>query len=86
VDEAKLLQGRRGQAGLESLFADDDDAQVPAGDGGVPPLGRHVAAPFQRVAGQHDGAGDQAVLAPLVVAADVDKQRAVGLGIKCLGR
>src|SRR5262249_9428239 len=86
VDEAKLLQGRCGQAGLVSLVADEDDAQVPAGDGGVPPLGRGVAAPFQGVAGHYDGAGDQAVLAPLVVVADVDEQSAAGLGVECLGR
>jgi hypothetical protein len=52
----------------------------------VPPLARGVAAPFRAVAGQHDGAGDQAVFAPLVVAADVDEQSAVGLGVECLGR
>jgi hypothetical protein len=66
---AKLLQGRCGQGGLVSLVADENDAQVPAGDGGMPPLRRGIAAPFQRVAGQHDGAGDEAVFAPLVVAA-----------------
>jgi hypothetical protein len=44
-----------------------------------------VAAPFQGVAGQHDGAGDQAVPAPLVVFADVDEQGAAGLGVECLG-
>jgi hypothetical protein len=52
---------------------------------GVPPLGRGVAAPFQAVAGQHDGARDQAVFAPLVVAADIDEQGAAGLGAGCLG-
>jgi hypothetical protein len=85
VAEAQLLQVRCRQAGLISLLTDEDDAQVPAGDGGVPPLGRGVATPFQAVAGQHDGAGDQAVFAALVVAADVDQQSATGLGAEGLG-
>jgi hypothetical protein len=85
VDEAKLLQVRRGQGRLVSLVADEDDPQVPAGDSGVPPLGCGVAEPFQGVAGQHDGAGDQAVCAPLVVFADIDEQSAAGLGVECLG-
>jgi SnoaL-like domain len=34
--------------------------------------------------GHHDSAGDQAV-APLVVAADVHQQGAIGLGVECLG-
>src|SRR5215472_18517904 len=86
MDEAKLLQGRCGQGGLVALVADEDDAQVPAGDGGMPPLARGIAAPFQRVAGHHDGAGYEAVFAPLVVAADVDEQSAAGLGVERLGR
>jgi hypothetical protein len=86
IYEAKLLEGRCGQGGLVSLVADEDDVQVPAGDGGMPPRGRGVAAPFQRVAGQHDGAGDEAACAPLIVAADVDEQRATGLGAERLGR
>jgi hypothetical protein len=56
-------------AGLVSLLEGEDDTQVPAGNGGVPPLTRGIAAPFQGVAGYHDGAGDQAV-APLVVVGD----------------
>ena len=51
--EAELLQGRRREAGLESFLADQDEALIAAGDGGVPPPARGVAAPFQRVAG-HD--------------------------------
>jgi hypothetical protein len=51
----------------------------------VPRLACGVAAPFQAVAGQHDGAGDQAVFAALVVAADVDQQSATGLGTEGLG-
>ena len=47
---------------------------IPAVDGGMPPLARGVAAPFQRVAGQQERAGDQPAGAPLVVAADVDQQ------------
>ena len=73
VDQAELLQGRCGEAGLVSLVADQDDAEVPAGDDGVPSLGGGVAAPFQAVAGDHQGAGNQAV-APLVVTADVDQE------------
>jgi hypothetical protein len=38
VDQAELLQGRRGQAGLVALVAQEDDAQVAAGDGRVPRL------------------------------------------------
>jgi hypothetical protein len=45
---------------------------IAAGQGGVPPPAGGVAAPFQRVAGQHEGAGDEPTGAPLVVAADVD--------------
>lgn len=84
MGEAKLLQGRCCQAGLVSLVADEDDAQVRAGDGGVPPLRGGAAAPFQAVAGQHDGAGDQAVLAPLVVFANVDEQGSAGLSVERL--
>ena len=51
----------------------------------MPPRRGEVAAPFQGVAGQQDGAGDQAVLAPLVVAADVDEEGAVGLSAQGLG-
>jgi hypothetical protein len=50
----------------------------------VPPLRRGVAAPFQGVAGHHDGPGNQAV-APLVVAADIDQQSAAGLRVQGLG-
>src|SRR5690348_1470749 len=73
VDQAELLQGRCGEAGLVSLVADQDDAEVPAGDDGVTPLGGGVAAPFQAVAGDRQGAGNQAV-ALLVVTADVDQE------------
>ena len=85
VDQAELLQAGCGQAGLVSLVADQDDAEVPAGEGGMSPLGGGVAAPFQDVAGDHQGAGDQAV-APLVVTADVDQERTTGLGAQRLGR
>jgi len=84
VDQAELLQGRRRQAGLASLVADEDDVQVPADDGGMPPLRRWVTAPFQSVAGYHDGAGDQA-LAPLVVAGDIHQGSTAGLRVECLG-
>ena len=82
MDQAELLQGRCGQAGLVSRVADHDDAEVPAGDDGVPPLGGGVAAPFQAVAGDHQGAGNQAV-APLAVAADVDQECTAGLRAQC---
>jgi hypothetical protein len=60
-------------------LADQDEALIAAGHGGVPPPARRVAAPFQRVAWQHEGAWDEPADAPLVVAADVDEQGALGL-------
>jgi hypothetical protein len=50
----------------------------------MPPLGRGVAAPFQGIAGHHDGAGDQAV-APLVIASDVHQEGTIGLREERLG-
>ena len=77
MGQAEPLQGGRGEARLEPLLADQDELLIPAGDGGVPPWARGIAAPLQRVAGQQDGAGDQPAGPPLVVASDVDEQGAV---------
>jgi hypothetical protein len=57
-------------------LADQDEVLIPACQGGMPPPARRIATPFQRVAGQQDGAGDEPVGSSLIVTADVDQQGA----------
>ena len=74
------------EAGLVSLLADDDQMQAAVGDTRVARDAGGVGAPFENVAWDADGARNAAVVAYLVVAADVEQEGSCVLGRKRLLR
>ena len=67
-------------------MADHHYDLVPPANGSVPPRRGRIASPLQDIARHHDRAGDEPVGAALIVPANVDEQRAHGLGFEGLGR
>src|SRR5215471_2395479 len=77
AEQAQGLQGCGGKRGGVPLVAADDPPHVVAGRFGDPGRAGRVAAPFQVVAFDDDGAGYLAVCPPLELGPGVDEDRAV---------
>jgi hypothetical protein len=71
--EAESLEGGGREARLIALLADDDDEGVELGDSRIARGEGEIGPPFEHVPRDDDGARDAAMLASLVVTANVDE-------------
>jgi hypothetical protein len=81
--KAQLLQGRRRQAGLTTLIAEQDDLIAELRRTGMAELTRWIQPPFQDVSGDYERPRDDAIAGDLRIGADVDQGRP---SIHCLQR